>query len=111
MKYMAHSQLVALTLLLTLTSCVASVAETGKVLYVDSEVVDCIGVAPQKCLLIRTDEKTQWYDFYDQISGFHHEPGIRYKLLVKITKVNDPPADASSLLYELIEILEKTEVP
>lgn len=106
-KHITHTMLTLLLTILTLSACQSPVTNAGEVLYVDSKVVDCVGLVPQKCLLTRSDEEAQWSYFYDQIAGFHHQPGYSYKLLVKITRIDNPPQDSSSLQYELINILEK----
>lgn len=75
-------------------------------LYVDSKLADCVGVSPQKCMLIKDDPNSDWQMFYDKIEGFDYQEGTKYKIKVKITDVENPPADASSLKYTLIKILE-----
>jgi len=77
-----------------------------KILYVDSKLVDCVGVGPQKCMLVRENPNSEWQMFYDKIEGFDFEEGTQYKLEIIITDVENPPADASSLKYTLIKILE-----
>lgn len=78
-----------------------------KIFYVDSMLVDCVGVGPMKCMQIREDPNSNWQNFYDSIKGFHYAEGKSYKISVKITDVENPPADASSKKYELIEILDE----
>lgn len=77
-------------------------------LYVDSKLSDCVGVAPQQCMLIREDLDSEWNLFYDSIEGFEYQEGTEYKISVSITDVENPPADASSLKYTLVEILESS---
>ncbi|MFB5620952.1 MAG: DUF4377 domain-containing protein [Nitrosopumilus sp.] len=77
-----------------------------KILYIDSKLVDCVGVSPQQCMLIRESTDSKWQMFYDKIEGFDFQEGIQYKLKVMIDNVENPPADSSSLKYTLIEILE-----
>lgn len=79
-------------------------------LYVDSKRVDCVGVAPQKCLRTRTDPNSEWQFFYNDIEGFDYEEGFIYKLKVNTFDVENPPADASSIRYELNEVISKTAV-
>lgn len=79
-------------------------------LYVDSKRVDCVGVAPQKCLRTRTDPNGEWQFFYDTIKGFDYKEGFTYKLKVNTFNVENPPADASSIRYELDEVISKTAV-
>ena len=75
--------------------------------YVDSKLVDCVGVSMQQCMLIREDPNSDWENFYDQIDGFEFQSGYEYKLKIKVTTIENPPADASSLKYSLVEILDK----
>lgn len=79
----------------------------NKILYVDSMLVDCVGVGPMKCMKIREDPNASWQNFYDKIEGFDYTEGKLYKISVKVTDVENPPADASSKKYELIEILDQ----
>lgn len=78
-----------------------------RTLHVNSELVDCVGVEPRKCLEVREDPADDWELFYDDIEGFTFESGFRYSLRVKVEEVDNPPADASSLRYELIEVVDK----
>ncbi|MDE4908076.1 DUF4377 domain-containing protein [Methanogenium marinum] len=71
---------------------------------------DCTGVGPQKCMLIReipAPEDGGWELFYDQIEGFTYAEGYLWTLRVNVTEVENPPADAPDLRYELIEVMEK----
>lgn len=84
-------------------------AET--ILFVNSAKVDCTGVGAMKCLQTQESETltNDWKNFYGNIEGFEYEPGYIYKISVKKEKL-DPatvPADASSIKYSLIEVLEK----
>lgn len=85
----------------------ANAAGKTETLYVNNKLVDCVGVAPQKCMQVRTSPKGEWTLFYSGIDGFDYEPGYKYKLKVNITKVKNPPADASSLNYKLVKVLSK----
>lgn len=76
-----------------------------KILYIDSKLVDCVGMSPQKCMLVRDNTESDWQMFYDKIEGFDYQEGIQYKIEVKIMNVENPPADASSLRYVLTKIL------
>lgn len=76
-------------------------------LKIASAQVDCSGVAPMKCLSVQREGKTDWENFYDSIQGFDYEPGFDYELRVKVTPVENPPADASSLSYALDELVSK----
>lgn len=85
-------------------------AET--ILYVNSSKVDCTGVGKMKCLQTQesdTLKPTDWKNFYGNIEGFEYEPGYIYKISVKKEKLDpaNAPADASSIKYSLVEVIEK----
>jgi heat shock protein HslJ len=87
-------------------------AQKDTIIWVNSYKVDCVGVGPMKCMLVQkgeTMEEGQWQNFYSKIEGFEYEPGFIYKLKVKEEQLEDVPADASSIKYILIEVLEKKE--
>lgn len=100
--------LVVITVIFLCFSCSKN---TDKILYIADAKVDCVGVAPQKCLQIKEIGKTDWTYLYDQIEGFDYEEGFFYKIKVDVIEVENPPADGSSLKYKLIEILDKSKVP
>ncbi|AML59071.1 putative lipoprotein [Serratia rubidaea] len=108
----------ALLLLAGLTGCgqsstspeaSASAAGKSETLYVNSRLMDCVGVAPMKCMQVRQTPDAEWELFYTQIEGFVFTPGYRYKLLVNVSELENVPADASSLRYVLVKQLEKTK--
>jgi hypothetical protein len=76
-------------------------------LYVAPTLVDCTGVGPQQCLLVKRQPDEKWSYFYDSIIGFTHEPGYRYTLLVERKYIPHPPADGSSMEYRLLRILAR----
>lgn len=85
-----------------------STEENAKVVtyYIAPYKVSCVGVAPMQCLLTKTTPTDNWEYFYATIKGFKHEPGMEYTIKVKETPVKDAPADASSIEYELVEIID-----
>ncbi len=85
-----------------LTSC-----EEEKVIYVADHLENCESVTPQTCMLIKENKTDDWNYFYDAIEGFTYEEGYEYILKVKILKIKNPPADASSLAYKLVEVISK----
>lgn len=87
----------------TFVSC----ADVRTVLHVAPERVPCIGVGPRECLLVREGAEGDWEYFYDAIQGFEFEPGFHYVLLVRKERVSRPAADASSLRWKLIRVLDK----
>lgn len=96
-------------LILLLFLACAEEKPATKVLYVNDHLEDCVGVAPQKCMLVRESEDQDWSYFYDSIEGFSFEEGNSYKLLVQVDQIADPPADAPSLKYTLVEVLSREQ--
>lgn len=80
-------------------------------LYVNSELVDCEGVAPQQCMQVRRSSDSDWELFYGQIEGFTFEPGYTYRLRVRVTPAESAPADTSTLRYVLVEVGDKQASP
>lgn len=68
---------------------------------------DCVGLYPRKCLQVKENNAPNWHLFYDPIQGFAYEEGYEYVLLVKREPVENPPADASSVSYALVELISK----
>lgn len=97
-----------LLLALVLFSCVK---DNKKIFFVADATVMCTGVGLQKCLQIKENENDDWANFYDPIEGFDYEEGYSYKLQVEVLDIENPPADASSKKYVLVEVLEKTKAP
>jgi hypothetical protein len=82
-----------------------------KTLFVAPERRSCTGVAPMECLQVRAAPELPWQYFYSEIEGFTHEPGYAYELRVREEKVADPPADGSSLRWQLLEVVSKVRTP
>ena len=101
---------ILLGLAIFLISCTPQKAQNEFTYWINSYKVDCTGVGPQSCLLIQkseTIEENEWQNFYSKIDGFDFEPGYIYKLKVKEEKRENVPADASSIKFTLVEVLEK----
>ena len=86
-----------------------SACKEQRIVYIAAHKAACQGEAPQQCLLVKEKPESDWTNFYDTIEGFTHEDGYEYKLEVEITKIENPPADGSSLKYTLKKILSKTK--
>ena len=89
-----------------LTGCSDSTDTTR--LWIGPERVECEGVAPMLCLQVAESEDGDYQLFYDTIEGFDYQEGTSYVIDVSITEVENPPADASSLQYRLVEIVEES---
>ena len=63
------------------------------------------------CMLVKEEGKNEYeaLDFLG-IAGFDYSKGYEYTLLVKKTTLLNPPADASNIAYELVEVLSKVGV-
>ena len=92
---------------LVLAACGGAGEAPDKTLWVGPYMVDCVGVAPQKCLQVKEKPEDDWTLFYDQIEGFDYEEGFLYQLLVSVEEIENPPADASSLRYTLVKIVSQ----
>ena len=87
----------------------AKLEANHKIMEVAPTKVDCMGVAPMKCLQVR-ETGGQWTTFHAPIKGFDFQEGWRYRLQVAVTKVENPPADTSNLTYMLVRLLDKLPV-
>ncbi len=96
-----------LFLLMTM-ACTSNTEVQSKMLIVADHLENCVGVGPQSCMLVKENPDDEWTYFYDQIEGFEYEEGYTYELLVNEIPVPNPAADASSLRYELKNIISKT---
>lgn len=66
------------------------------------------GVMPTQCMLVkwRADQR-EWENFYGAIAGFEPRPGWSYRIVVRRSVVDHPPADGSSLRYELVKVVSR----
>ncbi|MEK6492655.1 DUF4377 domain-containing protein [Myroides odoratimimus] len=84
--------------------------ELGNTTYtIASKLVDCTGVAPMKCMQYKEEGSDEWLNMYSSIEGFNYEEGYEYVIEVKREKVENPPADASSIKYILVKEISKTK--
>ncbi|WP_225312545.1 DUF4377 domain-containing protein [Pseudotamlana haliotis] len=94
------------------TSCSSNANETTT-FWVNSMKVDCdAGAGKAQCLQIYKGddlEHAKWTYFYSPIEGFTFEPGLLKKIEVSETHLDpkDVPADASSIKYTLVKVLEE----
>jgi heat shock protein HslJ len=83
-------------------------AGVEKTVYVDSQRVDCAGVAKQTCYRVRDNPDAPWTLWYGPIEGLDFEPGVAYKLRVRETRVINPPADGPSIRWQLLGVESRT---
>ncbi len=107
------NKLLSIGFIILFASCGPRISETNRVnMMVNSYTVDCVGEMQGTCLLVQEGnmigtENWEYFYFVDSIEGFNYEPGYVYALEVKKTEVENPPADGSSIRYELVKIISK----
>ncbi|QQR97374.1 MAG: META domain-containing protein [Sphingobacteriales bacterium] len=107
-KFSAY--IVAIISALVVLSC-ASTKSNNKILWVSGYKTEASGVGKMQVLNIHKGENLdnqKWENFYSPIEGFNFEEGYLKKIEVKEEKVENVPADASSIKYVLVKELEKT---
>lgn len=76
-------------------------------LKVAPKLEDCIGIVPMRCMRVKMDDQENWSAHYENIEGFSFVPGFEYTLLVRITWIDKPLADASNVRYTLLRELSR----
>ena len=107
-----------LAAILGLTSCNRDSIYEDKVeqvtIYVSAETGLFYNVpnnTPEEGMMIRVDGEENYICVaFNTIAGFTYEKGNEYELLVKKTKLANPPKDSGSIRYELIRIVSKKKV-
>ena len=61
-------------------------------------------------MLIRIDHGYYICVAFNTIEGFTYEKGNEYELLVKKTKLANPPQDSGSVKYELLRVVSQRKV-
>lgn len=79
-----------------------------KTLFIGPERKECVGVAPMQCMQVAETADGEFLNFFSGIDGFRFVPGYNYEVVVRVYTRTDVPADASSLLYVLEEIVSQT---
>jgi hypothetical protein len=87
-----------------------SVATGPQPLFVADKLADCQGEGARKCLRVRSTPSEEWRNFFGVIDGFDYEPSYTYELRVDVTQLANPPQDAPSLRYRLLEVVSKQKV-
>ncbi|KWR90173.1 META and DUF4377 domain-containing protein [Cupriavidus sp. IDO] len=79
-----------------------------KIVYIDSQRVECSGAGKMTCYRWRESPDAPWQLWYGPIEGLDFEPGVAYKLRVREYQVPNPPADASSIRWQLLNVESRT---
>lgn len=103
-----------LFILLIISFSCATIKPNQKIYWVNSTKTPCEGVGEMQCLQVQKGDTINWENWkilYSAIEGFEFEPGYIYKLMVREEKLklNEIPADASSIKLSQIKVLEKKE--
>lgn len=105
---MKHVITLALLVIFAVTAIAQDDTDPNEtIIHIAPMLQSCTGVAPQDCMIVRFEDEDELSFFYDSIEGFTFEEGFEYTLLVNITERDNVPADASSLQYELVEVLQQ----
>jgi heat shock protein HslJ len=72
--------------------------------------IPCMGNVPAMCLQTRTEATEPWGIFYEGIMDFRPEPGVEYRLRIRVDPWPNPPADAPSRKIFLDTILSQRTV-
>ncbi len=122
-----RNSILLLTTLSLLSACsTASMPGKRVELRIASQMVDCVGVVPQKCLLVETisegngskensfvnssGDQPDWHYFYQTIEGFEYQPGYEYQISAQVLPESfdqNDVADRSSIRYQLIKVISK----
>lgn len=102
--------LIALTMFVSVAIVNAKSSEITqtKRLVIGPDLVDCTGVAPQKCMQVLNPNTGKYENFFGEIKGFTFIPGS--KAFIEVQEIiNDPkntPADMSNREYSLIRVIK-----
>lgn len=75
--------------------------------------VECMGMVPMECLQVREVRYGPQGPFvatFIPIEGFTHETGYQYVIRVARRTIRNPPADGSSVVDRLIEVVSRIRV-
>ena len=101
---------------LTTIACNRTSDKNEFICWVNSYKIACTGMANRMCLQVQRGDQMepgQWENFYNEIQGFDWQPGYLYKLRVRENRIppSQVPADASSIKYTLVKILQEKKDP
>ena len=109
--------LVMTAAMLSLASCSSNDDNKDKVeqitVYVSAETgmyYNVPNTSLEEGMLIRIDHEYYICVAFNTIAGFTYEKGNEYELLVKKTKLANPPQDSGSIKYELLRIVSQRRV-
>ena len=83
---------------------------TTRIFLVNHHAAECVGVDFQTCLLVRERGDEDFGFLYQGIQGFTYTWGVNYFLEVEEHHVSNPPADGSSIRFELRRVISSVRV-
>ena len=97
------------------TGCTSSTEPRERVLTLEVAPtrVQCMGSEPMECLQVRelrSGPEQPFVSTFIPIEGFTHETGYRYVIRVARRTIRNPPADGSSIVDRLIEVVSRIRV-
>lgn len=90
-----------------LAKCVRPWEIKARIFTIAPKTASCTGVTPMECLRVKIGAVKTWSNWYQDIVGFTYEPGYTYRLRVLSEKIENPPADGSSINYTLSKVIAK----
>ena len=77
-------------------------------LWISAEWTECMTMIPVKCPKVAMAEGEEPTGNPIHIEGFEIEEGTSYVVTVEVTKLDNPPADGSSLRYKFAELISSS---
>ena len=71
----------------------------------------CLGMVQTSCIQAKVDGSDSYTNIFESVTGFDFEWGVISLIHVKVIDVENPPADGSSIAYELYSIDSQTLDP
>ena len=79
-----------------------------RIVQIAGQRAPCTGVAQGLCLQYRSQPGAPWELLHGEIEGFEWQVGVEYVLRIREYSVANPPADASSRRWMLLEVLDRS---
>jgi hypothetical protein len=86
----------------------ATAEEDIREVEVGPELEMCEGEGWHPCMVVHWDGDVLPQYMMEPIEGFQHEEGVTSRLRVRLTPIPEPFEDASSIRFELVEVLESS---
>ena len=67
--------------------------------------------ATHECLSVRESSRAPWRALCERVEGFEYVLGYRNQITVIVSRLRNPPQDASNLRYQLVRVRERVPAP